>query len=148
MQQQVLEQREKVIAKATPKAPGKIRDIAYSYRKQGLCPIPIPLGTKKARIEWASYQKRLPTDAEMEKNFRYSCNIAIVTGAVSGNLVSVDCDTPERFNEYSAVFKRKTGRDLLRFTQVVQTGKGFQVLFRTEEPPPASVIGLYEKVDI
>jgi hypothetical protein len=113
-----------------------LTELLAFYREQGLCTIPIPLGTKQATLEWKPYQTHLPTNAEIQQWFGTdNTNIAIVCGAVSRGLVALDCDTEEVFYKLGATIKGKTGiDDILDFTLVSQTGRGYQYLLRTKEP--------------
>lgn len=104
------------------------------YREQRLSTIPIPYGKKEANIKWQVYQERLPTDAEIAEFFNKPTNIAVVCGKVSGNLIVLDCDSQEKFYELGAVIKEKTGvDDILDFTLVVKTDRGFHIYLRTED---------------
>lgn len=104
------------------------------YREQRLSTIPIPYGKKEANIKWQVYQERLPTDAEIAEFFNKPTNIAVVCGKVSGNLIVLDCDSQEKFYELAAVIKEKTGvDDILDFTLVVKTDRGFHIYLRAED---------------
>lgn len=65
---------------------------ALEYRERGWSVIPVGLD-KRPKINWKIYQKRLPTDEELESWFfdNQQNNIAIITGKVSGITV-VDLD--------------------------------------------------------
>jgi hypothetical protein len=106
------------------------------YHEQRLSTIPIPYSKKEANIKWQVYQKRLPTDAEIDMWFSNNqSNLAIVCGEVSGNLVVVDCDNDEKFLELKPIIESKLGIDnLINHTPVVKTGKGYHIYFRTKEP--------------
>ena len=105
------------------------------YREQGLSTIPIPYGKKEAAIKWQVYQKRLPTDAEITEFFNKLTNIAIVCGKVSGNLVVLDCDSSEKYEELKPVIEGKLGIDKLEnCTPIVKTGKGYHIYFKTPTP--------------
>jgi putative DNA primase/helicase len=57
--------------------------------------IPVVAGEKRAAIEWAEYQRRRPTAAELRAWFsRGQPNLAIVCGEVSGGLAVLDVDDP------------------------------------------------------
>lgn len=69
-----------------------IRQAAEHYVNNGWSVIPVSRNNKKPLIEWAEYQKRLPTKAELDEWFnKDDVNIAIVTGSVS-NLGVIDAD--------------------------------------------------------
>ncbi len=62
---------------------------ALNYSASGFSVIPIRSGDKKPLIEWAEYQKRLPTEAEVRQWWAQwpDANIGVVTGAISGIVV-------------------------------------------------------------
>ena len=64
----------------------------------GFSVIPIPPGEKipEKGMEWKPYKPRKPTDDELVSWFGNGrpCNMAIVTGAISG-IVVIDADSPE-----------------------------------------------------
>ncbi|MFC2122114.1 bifunctional DNA primase/polymerase [Bacteroidota bacterium] len=105
------------------------------YREQGLSIIPIPEGRKEATITWKEYQIRLATDGEIERWFgNNQTNLAIICGKISGNLVILDFDDEQGFNNWVDIAKAKLGFDNIHaFTPIVQTGRGFHVYFRTKE---------------
>ncbi len=106
------------------------------YREQRLSIIPIPYGKKEAHIKWQAYQKRLPTDAEIDVWFSDNqSNLAIVCGEVSGNLVVIDCDTDQKFFELKPIIESKLVIDnLVNNTPIVKTGNGYHIYFRTPTP--------------
>jgi hypothetical protein len=70
-----------------------ILEVAREYSSLGLCTIPIQFGSKVfCGNGWKKYQWRRPTPPEIESLFRTNVNIAIVGGAVSDNLVTIDLD--------------------------------------------------------
>jgi hypothetical protein len=113
-----------------------LNDFITKYRKEGLSIIPIPYKSKKAEIRWAELQKRLPTDAEIQQWFGdNNVNVAVICGGVSGNLVALDCDLEGVFYELaSTICERIDAQDILDFTRVAQTGRGYQIWLRTKEP--------------
>jgi len=101
------------------------------YRSLGLATIPVIYGTKRPAINWKPYQKRKPTDEEIQRWFGdgRQHNIAVVCGEVSGNLVVLDFDSPEVYHDFFGKHK-----ELERRTLVVRTGKGMHVYLRTDRP--------------
>lgn len=106
------------------------------YRDEGLCVIPIPHKSKRAVIKWKEFEKRPPTDSEIQQWFGHNeSNVAIVCGSVSGNLVVLDCDLEEVFYELASKICQREGiEDILDYTRVSQTGRGYQIWLRTKEP--------------
>jgi hypothetical protein len=114
-----------------------MKDTIEFCQKQGLSFIPVPFKEKAATILWAEFQKRKPTDAEVQKWFLngHQTNLAIVCGSISDNLVVLDCDTDDKFWELAPLICEKTGcKDILDYTTVVKTGKGWHIYLKTEKP--------------
>lgn len=95
---------------------------ALAYRARGFSVIPVGKN-KKPLVEWAEYQDRLPTGAEIREWWRRwpGANVAIVTGRVSG-VVVLDVDGPEAREALQ-------GRPLPP-TPCVLTGKGTHYYFQ------------------
>jgi len=108
------------------------------YRQLGICAIPAPWGEKGPKIDWRTYQKRVPTDDELRAWFDDGKphNVAAVCGAISGNLVVLDNDLLDNY------FKFFDGAQKVeRKTLVAVTGGGKRhVYFRTPRPIPSSKI--------
>ncbi len=107
------------------------------FHDNKLSVIPIPYGKKKSAIQWKPYQKRQPTEQELNTWFHNNIktNIAVVCGEISGNLVVLDCDSDEKFNEIAAIICNTTGcEDIFSFTTIVKTYKGFHIYLKTAEP--------------
>ena len=94
-------------------------DYARDYVfKKGYSVIPLIPREKRPIIQWEPYQKRLPTDDELEKWFgKTKNNIGIVAGEIS-NLSIIDMDGK------SAVDFMTSGHDL-PLTPMVRTGKDY-----------------------
>ncbi len=104
---------------------------AIYYHNRGFCVIPVHPESKKPYIaEWAPYQVQRPTVGQIEEWFaenRYVA-IAIVLGAVSGNLAALDFDSEDRYTWFTT-----THPDLARTLPTERTGRpGHHVLFRCE----------------
>jgi len=107
-----------------------IQEYIEKYRAEELSFFPIPSRSKQANIEWKCYQERNPTDEEITRwKADGDSNLAIVCGAVSGNLVVIDFDDRERFHQYLDHLT-KLDIDLFTYTRIVKTGKGFHVYYR------------------
>lgn len=62
---------------------------ARAYLARGWSVVPVEPRGKRPVVPWAEFQRRLPTEDELEAWFRHrgNSNLAIVTGAVSGLVV-------------------------------------------------------------
>jgi hypothetical protein len=107
------------------------------YLKENLSLIPVPFKEKGAIIKWQEYQSRKATDEEIQKWFMngHQTNLAVVCGAISENLVVLDCDTSDKFYELSSIICEKTGTtDIIDYTTIVRTSKGCHIYFKTDSP--------------
>lgn len=108
-------------------------DAALSYAKAGLSVFPA-YKNKRPVVKWQRYQELIASEAVIRKwfaNGRY--NVAVVGGEISGGLVILDFDheADETFAAWSAYLK--ANYRLPEFP-VVQTGKGYHVYFRCNQP--------------
>jgi hypothetical protein len=111
-----------------------LADYVRLYRSLGFCVIPAVYGDKRPEIAWEPYQSRKPSDEEISRRFgdgkRH--NIAVVCGAVSGNLVVLD------FDDVGVYGKLFDAGKIERETIVVRTGGGKRhVYLRSAEPVPS-----------
>lgn len=108
------------------------------YHANKLSFFPLPLGEKMdSKFKWGEFQKRRPTTTEIKSWFGNGDkhNIAVVCGQVSDNLVILDCDTEARFYELALIICEKLEiDDILDFTRVSKTGKGYHIWLFTEKP--------------
>lgn len=68
-------------------------DTAIAYLRAGLCVLPAILAEKRPALSaWKQYQKRLPTEHQLQQWLTSPQAICLLTGAVSGNLELIDFD--------------------------------------------------------
>ena len=86
-----------------------MKTFALKYLKSGKSVIPCGKD-KKPLISWIEFQKRLPTEAEIEKWWTDypNANIGLVTGKISGISV-VDCDLGSDYTKFPETTTIKTG---------------------------------------
>lgn len=93
-------------------------DCSLFYYDKGLAIIPAVYGDKKPIVEWKKYQKERPTREQVINWFKGGDkNIAMIVGEVSGNIVVLDFEALEYYNDF---FKE----GLERSTWVVKSGGG------------------------
>lgn len=102
----------------------------YYTQDLGFSVIPVVNGDKRPAVPWTEFQNRKPTNEELtEWFFGHDYQLGVVCGAVSGNLVVLDFETPESYVEWAK--RHPVEAD----TRTVETGKGIHVYLRTREPP-------------
>ncbi|MBV7328401.1 bifunctional DNA primase/polymerase [Chloroflexi bacterium TSY] len=109
-----------------------IATAARCYLNSGLSVIPINPSTKRSALtEWAPYQKRQPTETELDHWIHDDLqSLAVVCGSVSGGLEILDFDHPDFYEEWS---NRVNGRG--EILPVQRTGGGgFQAAMRRANP--------------
>jgi len=100
------------------------------YTNLGLNVIPIPLGQKHPVISWKEYQTRKATNNEITSWFSdKDCNVGVICGETSENLVALDIESIEVFNKLFPDQEK-----LLDKTWVHKTGKGIHVLWKLSKP--------------
>lgn len=76
---------------------------ALDYRRRGWSVIPMAMDTKHPTVRWKRYQRNRATERTIRKWFSNGEHgIAVVFGAISGNLVSRDFDTMEAYERWAA----------------------------------------------
>jgi hypothetical protein len=112
---------------------------AQTYVRAGFSVIPVKTDGSKspALTHWKEYQKRQPTGEELEEWFSGdSVGLAIVCGAVSGNLAVLDFETETAFQEWC----RTVGEFGLEAVNgdplVLPPGGGRHLYLRTPQPVP------------
>lgn len=132
-------------------------ETAYYWQKSGVSVLPIRYMDKHpdARLlpkdeqgdpTWKPYQKRLPTDEELERWFMGSLhNIGLITGWQ--NLVVLDFDEVDEYVTWSMWATRTGGytRRIMEMTYIVQTARGMHVYLRSKQQEQNRHIG---KIDI
>ena len=82
--------------------------LAMALWREGLCIIPTAGGGEKRPFAaWKEYQRRMPTQDEVERWFASPRPGGIVCGAVSAGLEVIDLDTPEAFEAFRERFGGK-----------------------------------------
>jgi putative DNA primase/helicase len=112
-------------------------DTARRLVAAGLSVLPIRADGSKAPAlaSWKAYQERLPTEEELRQWFRRPSGIAIVGGAVSGNLEQLDFDEAGLYQEYEALADDNGFGDLVRRLPLVETPSGgYHLRYRCEVP--------------
>jgi len=109
------------------------------YRAWGLCLIPIAPRAKNPLVKWQQYQHRKPTETELSTWFSSnSSNIAIVCGAISGNLVVTDIEKENQdlYIAISEYCQERFGKKIDELTPVVKTGGGgYHIYWRVKNLP-------------
>ena len=106
--------REDSLLRATPTTPTYA--VAMAANEMGISVLPIKFdGTKQPSVRsWANYQSVLPSQEEIAEWFsdpRYG--LAVVTGAISGNLEALDFDDGEVFRRWVAAVRRNASLNAL-----------------------------------
>ncbi|PCN50263.1 DNA primase [Candidatus Geothermarchaeota archaeon ex4572_27] len=111
------------------------------YRRAGLSFFPLKRGDKRPLAKllpdgsWRPYQSRLPGDEEVREWLRHEpINVAVVCGAVSGNLAVLDFEGEEAFKWFLGRVRGTKAEYSVANTWIVRTGRGFHVYLRAPEP--------------
>ena len=113
-----------------------LRTVAESYRMAGLCVLPAHVREKRPTLaHWKRAQHQLPDARDLERWFRASPGICIVTGQVSGNLEVLDFDAEGEL--FWTWHERVTSQNPELADRLVierSPSGGFHVVYRCEEP--------------
>lgn len=109
-------------------------EMAYKLIHAGLSIIPIaPNGTKKPTIKWKIFETRFPTAAEVAYWFQPGrVGIAIVAGAISGNLEILDFDDGDVFDPWQNLITALFPLLMPLFPVVQSPSGGFHVYYRCQ----------------
>ena len=107
----------------------ELRKYVELYRRLGFSIIPLRYRSKEPMIQWLEFQKRRATDEEVERWLGSGrINLAVVCGSISENLVVIDFDDYQHFEDFFDFEKIKNS------TIIVKTARGVHVYFRTSKP--------------
>lgn len=98
------------------------------YRENGFNLVPSKAGGGTL-IEWKPYQGRKSTDAEIEAWKSQTDSFAIVTGAISNNLICIDVDAEDLFEGMHL-------GQLAAQTYTEKRGNRYHIFLRTKKPIP------------
>lgn len=74
---------------------------ALDYHSAGLCPLALPYGSKRSRNRWGDLQNRQATLDEIRAMFGSTPhNVALVAGRASDNLIVLDCDNKQAYDDF------------------------------------------------
>ena len=115
------------------------------YQDLGFSTIPIVPEGKKPLPEigsWKRFQSTTATSEEIEKwlELEQKFNIALIMGAISGNVIALDFDYPEVYVQWSADYPEYAKN--APTSQTGRIGGGYHVLFRITGTLPSG--GNYE----
>ncbi len=81
-------------------------EFARAYAAAGLAVVPVETdGSKRPRGKWDQWQERIASEGEIGQLFRGLVGVGIVCGAVSGNLETLDVDSPELVEPFEALVR-------------------------------------------
>jgi hypothetical protein len=106
---------------------------ALCYHGRGYCTIPADPGTKKPCVPtWGQYQTERPTEQQVRDWFGRDGHsaIALILGAVSGNVAALDFDSDETYEWF-----RATHPELAQALPTERTARGYHVFFRCTPTP-------------
>lgn len=118
------------------------KKIINFYLGQGVSIIPVIKGKKDAAIPWKRYQsERAPMEQVYAWWFRDGHDLAMVCGAISGNVVVEDYDSPKDY-------RKVRGKGTEKVTLVVKTSRAGRdrkrhVCWRTKSPVPKENLRKY-----
>lgn len=122
-------------------------DAALAYSRAGLSVIPTkpadhPVSPKRPDVvSWKAYQSEIMDEADIRALFNKGTDrlaVAIVAGAVSGNLEIIDFDDFDAFEAWHQIALHEAPNLLEALTIVGTPSGGRHVYYRCESPPPGN----------
>ncbi len=106
---------------------------AIKYREAGLQSFALPSGSKRPAGPWKAFTEKPNTEAQLIELFSTPSNIAVVAGAISGDLAILDFDSMAAFERH-----RRDLTPILNIAPVSRTGRGVHVWIRVPFTPRTS----------
>lgn len=128
-----------------------MREHAKHYLDAGLSVLPANVPLKFAALrQWKEYQRRLPTDAEVQAWFgKGHTGLCLVAGAVSGNLEMIDFDIEATlFEPWCQQVKTQAPELLDRVVIETSQSGGRHVMYRCESEVCGSIKLAHRKVSV
>lgn len=115
-------------------------DVATAYLRAGLCVLPAILAEKRPALAgWKQYQKRLPTERQVQTWFADSPALCILAGAVSGHLEMIDFDLQgELFDHWRQLAATEVADLVDRLVIERSQSGGRHVIYRCEGAVPGN----------
>jgi hypothetical protein len=110
---------------------------ATEYLKNGLSVIPTTLD-KRPTLAWAPYQSEKIPLSEVEKLFKGSKGIGIITGEISGNLEVIDIDskydlTGSLWEDFTELLKDQLAETYSSLVIASTPSGGYHIFYRAPE---------------
>ena len=117
-------------------------EVAKSYLQADLCVLPADGARSGHRLSrFAQFQKRLPTNRQIEFWFSNCDAYCILTGATSGNLEILDFDhAGQAFAPWCEHIETECPGLLERLTIERSQSGGYHLIYRCESPVPGSKV--------
>lgn len=114
----------------------KLTIAAKEYLAQGLAVV-VTDENKRAIFPWKKFQSVLPTEAEIENQLSHerACGLAMICGAVSGNIEVIDCDLKYDISGdlWTRLMQSIIDHDLFNLLYIVETrSKGYHIYYKCE----------------
>jgi len=110
----------------------EITTAAESLIKLGFSVIPTK-ADKAPAVNWKPYQAKIMPASEVASRFGNAPCLAIVAGAVSGNLECLDVDDPALFETFLAMLRMRCP-GLVERLCLRKTPNGYHILYRSTQP--------------
>ncbi len=111
-------------------------DQALALSAAGISSVPVALdGTKRPLVSWTAYQTHIPAPEDITRLYRGRCGLAVVGGAVSGNLEILDFDEPALIRPWRAAVDAAAPGLVDRLVVVVTPSGGAHYYYRHDDAP-------------
>ena len=111
-----------------------IQEAAIQLLSLGYSVIPTNADKTPALSSWKRHQKQAMPVETAKKVFYNGCSLAMVGGAVSGNLECLDFDKPELFQPFIDMLKGINQEFAGRLVKVRTPSGGYHLIYRCQQP--------------
>lgn len=115
-------------------------DTATAYLRAGLCVLPAILAEKRPALAgWKQYQRRLPTERQVNSWFAGDAPVCVLAGAVSANLEMIDFDHEgELFDRWRELVASEAPALVERLVIERSQSGGRHAIYRCDAPVPGN----------
>lgn len=119
--------------------PDDIISAALHYLRSGFSVLPVGENKRPLGL-WKHYQSERMTEEEAPQRFRDGARLAVICGAVSGNLEVMDFDDPAVFQPFLDLLSLRAPGLIKKIRQHKTPSGGYHIIYRCDAPPKGNQV--------